>query len=424
MKINYGGSDTNNVQMEIVQDKFSYPVSSGYTSGGTPVIRPPSITRQFDFVRLAELPYYVLYKLGKDPDSMLADNTAAGRLGVLVSAYNTVRTDSAEEYLTADGNTFAYIGSVDKKDFVPSCVAVNDIDYLTTSFKYEKGSNLDSVRVDQGRIGFIDDEIVGIGVIDPYYRTVEISRGLFDTVPAKHAAGSVLYIAALDNDTICNDDEFTGGEIYQIKVAPMSANVMPDLSAMPSLDIGFTARCLRPYPLANVKIDSVYFPEMQTVDWYYRGRSTWNNRNRLTQLADDYLLWTDAVNAAVETDVTYKYSVSNKSGDIYRVTSFSPSDAYCDIVLPCDIEEYAIIEIWAERDEVDSLQKIRFEGEIQDLVLDFGIDPATGEMRVALNTNSPLEFDFDGDDLEITCPADFETAFARDGDDLARQYVI
>jgi hypothetical protein len=204
----------------------------------------------------------------------------------------------------------------------------------------------------------------------------------------------------------------------------MSANIMPDLSAMPSLDIGFTARCLRPYPLANVRIDSVYFPEMQTVDWYYRGRSTWNNRNRLTQLADDYLLWTDAVNAAVETDVTYKYSVSNKSGDIYRVTSFSPNVSYCDIVLPCDIEEYAIIEIWAERDSVESLQKIRFEGEIQDLVLDFGIDPATGEMRVMLNTNSPLEFDFDGDDLEITCPADFETTFARDVDDLARQYVI
>ena len=232
------------------------------------------------------------------------------------------------------------------------------------SFKYEKGSNLDSVRVDQGRIGFIDDEIVGIGVIDPYYKTVEISRGLFDTIPAKHAAGSVLYIAALDNDTICCDDEFTGGEIYQIKVAPISANVVPDLSAIPSLEIGFTARCLRPYPLANVKIDNAYFPEMISVDWYYRGRSTWNNRNRLTQTADDYLLWTDAVNAAVETNVTYKYSVSNKSGDIYRVTSFSPSDAYCDIVLPCDIEEYAIIEIWAERDEVDSLQRIRFEGEI------------------------------------------------------------
>lgn len=428
MKINYGGSDTNNVQMELVQDKFSYPVSSGYTSGGTPVIRPPVITRQFDFVRLAELPYYVLYKLGKDPDAMLADNTAAGRLGVLVSAYNTVRTDSAEEYLTADGNTFAYIGSVDKKDFVPSCAAVNDIDYLTTSFKYEKGSNLDSVRVDQGRIGFIDDEIVGIGVIDPYYRTVEISRGLFDTVPAKHAAGSVLYIAALDNDTICNDDEFTGGEIYQIKVAPMSANVMPDLSAMPSLEIGFTARCLRPYPLANVKIDSVYFPEMQNVDWYYRGRSTWNNRNRLTQLADDYLLWTDAVNAAVETDVTYKYSVSNRFGSIYSVSSFSPSASYCDIIVPCDIEEYAIIELWAERDSVECLQKIRLEGELQDLIMNFGINLTTGQLTVVMNTRNPTVFEMINGEIEVTTPSDYHTVYSigseEDAGYLIRTYEV
>ena len=65
-----------------------------------------------------------------------------------------------------------------------------------------------------------------------------------------------------------------------------------------------------------------------------------------------------------------------------------------------------------------------FEGDVQELVLDFIIDPATGSYTAVLNTRSPLTFGFDGNDLEITCPADFETTFARDGDDLARQYVI
>ena len=208
----------------------------------------------------------------------------------------------------------------------------------------------------------------------------------------------------------------------------MSANVMPDLSAIPSLEIGFTARCLRPYPLANVKIDSVYFPEMQTVDWYYRGRSTWNNRNRLTQLADDYLLWTDAVNAAVETGVTYKYSVSNRSGSIYSVSSFSPSASYCDIIVPCDIEEYAIIEMWAERDEVDSLQKIRFEGVLQELVMTFGVNLTTGQLTVAMNTRNPTVFEIVNGEIEVTAPSDYHTVYsAGTGEDtgyLIRTYEV
>ena len=162
---------------------------------------------------------------------------------------------------------------------------------------------------------------------------------------------------------------------------------------------------------------------MISVDWYYRGRSTWNNRNRLTQTADDYLLWTDAVNAAVETGVTYKYSVSNKSGDIYRVTSFSPSDAYCDIVLPCDIEEYAIIEIWADRDDVDSLQKIRLEGELQDLVLSFGTNLTTGQLTVAMNTLNPTVFEITNGEIEVTTPSDYHTVYsAGTGEDAG--YII
>lgn len=428
LKINYGGSSSNNVQMELVQDKFFMPDSAGYTAGGTPVITVPAITTNFDYVKATELPYYVLYKLEQDPDSMLSDNEIAGRLGVFVSAYNTVKVDSAEEYLTSNGTSFNYIGSVNKEDFVPSCVLVNEISQLATSMRYENGSNLSSVSVADGCIGFIDDEIVGIGEIDPYYKTVQISRGLFDTVPAIHKPGAVLFIANLNNSSICNDDEFTGGENYMIKVAVMSGNTLADLTATNTQNVVFDARCYRPYPPACVKIGGQFFPQMGTVDWYYQGTCTWKNRNRLTQIADDYMLWTDTDGVAVETGTVYKVGISNRSGSIYSVSDVNPTASSYNIIVPCDIEDYAKIEVWSERDSVASRQKVVFEGELPDLVMEFSVNLTTGQLTVAMNTRNPTTFTIVNGELEITTPSDYHTVYsAGTGDDtgyLIRTYEV
>lgn len=428
LKINYGGSSSNNVQMELVQDKFFMPDSAGYTAGGTPVITVPTITTNFDYVKATELPYYVLYKLEQDPDGMLNDDETAGKLGVFVSAYNTVKVDSAEEYLTSNGTSFNYIGSVNKEDFVPSCVLVNEISQLATSMRYENGSNLSSVSVADGCVGFIDDEIVGIGEIDPYYKTVQISRGLFDTVPAIHKPGAVLFIANLNNSSICNDDEFTGGENYMIKVAVMSGNTLADLTATNTQNVVFDARCYRPYPPACVKIGGVFFPQMGAVDWYYRGNMTWKNRNRLTQIADDYMLWIDTDGVAVETGTVYKVGISNRSGSIYSVSDVSPNTSSYDIIVPCDIEDYAKIEVWSERDSVASIQKVVFEGELPDLVMEFGMNLTTGQLTVTMNTRNPTTFAIVNGELEVTTPSDYHTVYsAGTGEDtgyLIRTYEV
>lgn len=424
LKISYGGSASNEVEMDLVQDKFYMPSSTGYTSGGTPVTTIPVITQRFTYNRIIEMPYYVLYKFGLDPDSMLADSTVLGRMGVLVSAYNTIKVDSAEQYLTTDGNTYNNIGSIDKTDFVPSCVVNTALTQLSTVLRYRDGSNLSIVSVNQGVIGFIDDEIVGIGEIDPYDRTVTISRGLFDTVPAEHDEGAVMYIVTANDVNICNADEFTGGEIYRIKNVPVVSGVQADLNSSDELEIGFNIRAYRPYPPANVKIDSEYFPIMQNVDWYYGGECTWNNRNRLTQIADNYLLWTDAENVTVETNTVYNVNISNESGSILYAYSFDPTESSYNIVVPCDIEDYAKIEVFANRDNIYSLQSVVFEGDLQDLIMVASINNNTGELEITMNTNNPTTFEIVDNVLEVTCPADFHTTYSLDGDNLVRTYMV
>ena len=413
LKINYGGSASNNVEMELVQDKFFMPNSVGYTSGGTPIPSVPSVTQNFDYARVIELPYYILYKLGQDPDSMLSDDETAGKLETLVSAYNTVRVDSAEEYITTNNTSFNHIGTISKDNFVPSCVLANSLTELVTSMRYENGSNLSSVNYADGYVGFIDDEIVGIGEIDPYYKTVRISRGLFDTVPAKHSAGAVLYIASLANDEICNSDEFTGAENYMIKIAVVSGGTMANLVATNTHNIVFDARCYRPYPPASVQINSLYFPNMASIDWYNQGTCTWKNRNRLTQIADDYLLWTDDTNVNVESDTVYKCAVSNKSKSIYSVSSFNPTDNSYAIIIPCDIEGFARVEIWSERNDVASLQKIVIEGEMQDLIMVPSFDLTTGNLTMTMNNRNPTTFEIVNGELEVTCPDDYHTVYSR-----------
>ena len=140
------------------------------------------------------------------------------------------------------------------------------------------------------------------------------------------------------------------------------------------------------------------------------------------------LLWIDTDGVAVETGTVYKVGISNRSGSIYSVSDVSPNTSSYDIIVPCDIEDYAKIEVWSERDSVASRQKVVFEGELPDLVMEFGMNLTTGQLTVTMNTRNPTTFAIVNGELEVATPSDYHTVYsAGTGEDtgyLIRTYEV
>lgn len=401
-KITYGGSASNEITMEIVQDKFYMPNSTGYVQ---PIDVEPDtpLPSNIEYIKTMELPYYCLYKFGEDIEELL-DRTSntGGKVGVFISSYNTVRLDGADHYLSVDnGDTWTSVGHTDKGNFVSSCVTLTELDYLTGSFVYTHGSDLH--KLDSSYVGIIDDEIIGVGEINTQTSTINIARGLFDTVPQKHDAGAVVYFFNMSSGTgLYNQNDYVTGE-YLFKFPYTQDKEVQGLNSCESINTIMNARAYRPYPPACFRQNNEFFPDLKQFDLYYATDLSWKQRNRLTQLEDNYVLWTDTTDISAENGVQYELTMSNKSGSVNYVytTAYTSSG----LRLPCDIEGYARFAVRSYR--VDngvttySLQSSVIEGECRECEFVLGINNYS-QLTLTVNTYYPLSVNVVNDEIIVS----------------------
>ena len=422
-KITYGGSSSNEITMEIVQDKFFMPNSTGYVK---PVDVEPEtpLPSNIEFIKTMELPYYVLYKFGEDIDALL-DRTSntGGKVGVFISSYNTVKLDGAKHYLSVDnGETWTSVGSTDKNDFVASCVLVNNIAQLDNNLIFTKESDLS--KIDNSYVGLIDDEIIGIGEVSVKNNTLSIARGLFDTVPQKHNAGAVIYFFKMNDKNLYNTNDYVAGN-YLFKFPYTLDKDVQNLNLCESIETSVSGRAYMPYPPACVKQGGQFFPDLKQFDLYYSTALTWKTRNRLTQLADNFVLWTDNTNITAESGVAYEVAMSNNSGSVryvYTTTNLSMTTR-----LPCDIERYVRFTISSYR--VDNgvttycYQPVVIEGECREASFIFGINNFS-QLVLETNTYYPITAETVNDEvvLRIT-DTNFATELGVDEDGMLYRLI-
>lgn len=415
MKITYGGSNSNEISMELTQDKFYMPESSGYVQVGGDDEDGSPLPPQISYSKLFELPYYVAYKFGVDVNSMLSDSNENGILGNLVSAYKATRVNGVSLYTTSDETQWSWFGNIDKNQFVPTCVTTTELNYLDDVVYFGNGSQMDLVK--SSYIGIIDDEIVAVGNVDVKNGSVSVARGMFDTVPQKHAVGSVMFFFSFGNTGLYNTNILSAGD-YKFKLPYTSDNGEQDLVDTNKIDVTFDSRAYRPYPPACVKIGNDFFPDLKQYDLFYNSQLSWKSRNRLTQVTDQYTLWTDTTNITAETNTYYEITMSNKSGSIsytYVTQSLSTSQS-----LPCDIELYARITLRTYRLENGSFvycsQPVIIEGESREATLQFGLNNKSN-LVLTKNYYYPITATINSDgELIVSVNDGFGTEFGVDED--------
>lgn len=106
---------------------------------------------------------------------------------------------------------------------------------------------------------------------------ITVKRGVNYTVPQDHAAGSMILFC--DDYIALDETDYFAGESLNVKALTKTGSAQLAIGSATVHTIEMVGLANRPYPPANVQINSTYWPAYFEDDFTL----TWSDRNRLQQ---------------------------------------------------------------------------------------------------------------------------------------------
>ena len=182
---------------------------------------------------------------------------------------------------------------------------------VTSTLTYHSEVDLDLVAV--GSYAYLNDEVVALTALNTSAKTLTVSRGVLDSVPVAHAAGSRLWFA--DGFQGVDPTEYAVGETINARLLTVTGKGTLALASAPTDSLTMGRRQNRPYPPGNLKINGVAYPSVVQGDLAV----TWAHRDRLSQTAS--LIAQSAGNIGPESGVSYTLRIYGESGSLRRTYS-------------------------------------------------------------------------------------------------------
>lgn len=271
VKINTGDGKNNQVRLSVIEDVFTTPDLS-------PIANPDSESAWEDIsvepqpaerAAAFEIPYYDLVQSqGEEAvTTLLTDNPDAGYLAVAAGrpsgAFNSrFYVDSGAGY--EDGGVL---------DFCSSAELDSDIDENQTEIQLTGVDGLDEVAV--GTLALIGDEQVSVVSVDTVTGIVQFGRGVLDTPPRKHLAGTPVIF--WDNFIESDEIEYVNSEEINVKVTPATGQGELAIDEATAETVLMKSRASLPYPPGDLKINGIRYPTLLenvpiTASWVHRDR--------------------------------------------------------------------------------------------------------------------------------------------------------
>lgn len=163
--------------------------------------------------------------------------------------------------------------TVDRGQFCPTGVTSVALGPTDTTLRLTLTNDLELVKA--ATYGLIGSEWIRVDTINASTGVATIGRGVMDSVPTSHAAGSrVLF---LDGFEAYDSAERLDGQFVQAKIITVSSlGALPEASA-PTLTLTMDQRAARPYPPGRLRINGEAYPpavvsDTITVSWSHRSR--------------------------------------------------------------------------------------------------------------------------------------------------------
>lgn len=296
------------ISIDAVEDVFGLPQAS-YTapqpSGWVDPVPAPSATSPR---RLVEAPYWDIARAMSASELAYLDvtdcylQTVGGRPASGALNYDIYsKTSSAATYSQRS-----------QGEFCPNAVLAADVGRAVTS-TITYGSEVDIDLVTVGGYAYLNDEAVAITAINTSTKSLTVNRGVLDTVPTSHAAGSRIWFA--DGAQGVDPTEYAAGETVNARLLTVTGKGTLALASAPTDSLAMNRRQNRPYPPGNVKINNVAYPAVAKGDLVI----SWAHRDRLSQTVT--LVPQTNGNIGPEAGVTYTLRIYGEAGSLRRTYS-------------------------------------------------------------------------------------------------------
>lgn len=315
LSVNRGTLQDGQIIIDAVEDVYALPDNTYLVEQGGLWEDPSSEPSAAHYRAMIEAPYWDL-----------ARNLSASDLAYVDSLSGYLQTLAVRPSNDAiNYSIYTKVGAADyvrrgNGDFCPSAIIVGALTKTTTAITLSSGIDLDLVVV--GGYAVIDEEYVKVSVIDAIAGTATISRGVLDTVPTEHLAGSRIWFA--DGYQGFDTTEYADAETVDAKLLTVTGRGELDISVAPTDSLTFDQRQYRPYAPGKVLTNTLIYPEW--IDGQSALALSWAHRDRLSQTA--YIVEQSESSIGPEASTTYTLRIYGESDTLGRTESGLSGTSY------------------------------------------------------------------------------------------------
>lgn len=344
--INFGTAKDEAIAIDFIEDFFNIaPVVfsdvPGYDYEETrwrPTTAPPvPITA----LRLYEIPYYAvaLWQGDAEAQAVLPMET-----GYIVAAKSPTPASIEAELWSTLGSTYTKNGTT---DFSYWAELTSAVDRVSTTLHINTVEDISSLTI--GSFAVLGDELVYVSAIDTILKTIEVKRGILDTVPEIHPIGTTF--AGIEDFHGLDRTKYFAGDTVSVKNLTVTSQGTLPLASAPVNTITLSGRMHLPYPPGNLLIEGIYWnPERPAVSLSLN----WAHRNRYLQTAEPFSYYTDSVTS--ESGVLYTVSLYDDTVLIATLETFTTS---CTLYIPAHtFITFGRLEVKSTNSNGDCFQKV------------------------------------------------------------------
>jgi len=340
-KIEDGTLTNGRMTITVVQDLFGLP-SSSFVAVPPAGWQPPDRTPQPIVTSMLMEATWRDLVARIDPANLAMVDPSAAYLGSLASPPSMMALNYSLTTRVGASGDFIDQGI---GDWCPNGTIVAALDKVGTSITLNNTARLDDVEA--GTAALLGAEIVRIEAIDAATGVVTIARGCVDTVPADHAAGTRIWF--YEDWTGIDETAYSLGTSIQGRLLTNTSSGRLASELAGTLPVTLQARQGRPYPPGQFRVNGAVYPSEVTGDVVL----AWAHRDRLMQ-ADQLI---DTEFGAIGPEAGTTYSARLLRADTQAVLASQTGTTSDSVTLSTTYEGQVVVELWAVRDGLDSLQR-------------------------------------------------------------------
>jgi hypothetical protein len=350
--IDYGNGTSNTIRMDVVEDVFGLQANPivednpDDPSWKPPINKPKPLIQQL----ADEAPYYTLIHIyGQGEIDAKLDIQPI--LGYVVAAGVRVSDNDIDAVVSANLNNGGYNDTA-QLDFCAGFILNANINQINKVFPVVNTVDIDKLEL--GGYAQIDNELVRVDSIDLTTSEITVGRGVLDTEPRNHSAGS--YLTAWSNNNGFDTNKYIENDAVKVKIRPTTGKGTLNINDATTLPVKMIKRAIRPYPPGNFRVDGNPYPsEVIIADFTV----TWAHRDRLLEVTPPLIDHTYANDIGPEVGTTYEILIIDSNNAV--VDTYSGITGTSQLISTVGFSDAAYtLQIYSKRDGIASLQSVEW----------------------------------------------------------------